>query len=100
MYLVDTRRPCSCTGTNSRRERKRTEAGYFRDTDVGSAKAASLGRGSQSPLPGADRQAFTPLGAPALQDSAAVLRGHADEKTVGPLAAAAIGLIRTLHWTP
>ena len=41
MYLVDTRRPCSCTGTNSRRERKRTEAGYFRDTDVGSAKAAT-----------------------------------------------------------
>ena len=57
-------------------------------------------RASPSSLRRADRQALAPLGATTLEHDTAVLAGHTDEKTMGPLAAAAIGLIRALHWAP
>jgi hypothetical protein len=48
----------------------------------------------------ADRQTLPSLGAPALEDETSVLRAHADQKTVCPLAVPIVGLERALSLHP
>jgi len=45
-------------------------------------------------------ETFAALGATALQDNPAVLRGHSNEKAMRAAAATAVGLIRALHEAP
>ena len=47
-----------------------------------------------------NRQSLATLGAATLQNEAAILRRHPDEKAVGAPTATLVGLIRALHGTP
>ena len=49
-------------------------------------------------LRGGNREAFTPLGAPPLQDEPTVLRRHAHEESVRALAAPAVWLESYAHY--
>ena len=61
--------------------------------------AARVNRAATKVLFAADRQTLPPLGATALQDEAAVLRGHANKKSMRLSPTARIRLVRalTLH---
>jgi hypothetical protein len=92
---VATRRPPVCTAVNSARRRRRSPRPNL--NDMGKLRRApsrtrALGR--------RDGQPFATFRAPPLQHVPTVFRAHPHEKTVSATAPAAIGLIRTFHWTP
>ena len=86
------------------RPRPQANAGFERQSHLmgRTARRAVRGRTLLWPgtLAGRDGQALPSLGATTLQHETAVLRVHPDQETMGSDTAAAIRLIRTLHWTP
>lgn len=87
MLRLATRRPRSCTATNSARERSRTCRP--KDDDMNASARRALLRGN--------RQALAALGATALKDDPAILGGHTHTKAMSLATPTPIGLVGTLH---